>query len=182
MRQYFHGPLQDILKKSEGYSLTNTDIFKETGFQPITYDRLENIQSIDELLALGKNDAIIILYLSSWNSGHYTLVYRNQRTINFFDSYGLKEDAELQFLPFYLDQGGKPFLTKIINNARIAGYTIDHNTYSLQAKKADTTTCGMWCVTRLRLRKLSHQQFYKLFTDNQMRIASDDVLVLLIFF
>ena len=179
MREYFHGPPKDILKKSESYSLTNDDIERETGFQPIAYDQLASIQTIDELLEKGKNDAIIILYLSSWNSGHYTLLYRNQNVIHFFDSYGLKEDVELKYMPFYLNEGGQPHLTRLLNSARQQGYLIDHNPYQLQAKKTDTTTCGIWCVTRLRFRKLSHQVFYKIFTDNKMKIASDDILVLM---
>jgi hypothetical protein len=93
------GLLQQMLKKDELYELTGSDIESTTGYQPVTYDKLANIQSIDQLFnAYGKNDSVIILYLSSWNSGHYTLVFKQNNVIQFFDSYGLKEDYELQYI------------------------------------------------------------------------------------
>ena len=176
------GLLQQILKKDELYELTGSDIESKTGYQPVTYDKLANIQSIDQLFnTYGKNDSVIILYLSSWNSGHYTLLFKQNNVIQFFDSYGLKEDYELQYIPFYLDQGGQPHLSRIMADARTK-YRIDHNTFQLQKQKNDTKTCGIWCVTRLRFRYLSHEQFYRLFTENKPMVMPDELLVLLNYF
>jgi len=176
------GILKRILQTDEAYELSGTDIQNAIGIYPITYDKLANMQNINDLFAASKNDMAIILYLSSWNSGHYTALWRNKNRISFFDSYGLKEDAELNYLPFYLDQGGKPHLTRLINNALSSGYTIDYNKFHLQASKTDTSTCGMWAVSRLRMRNLSHEQFFKLFTENKQEIKPDDLLVLMNYF
>jgi hypothetical protein len=177
------GLLQNILKKDESYSLTGSDIEALIGFQPITYDQLENIDSIDDLLNNhGKENSIIILYLDSWNSGHYTAFYKLDNIIYFFDSYGIAPDRELQYVSFYIDQGGSPHLTRLLNQARQQGYTINHNVYDLQKKDRSITTCGMWCITRLKFKNMTHEQFYKLFTENQPLMMPDDLLVLLNYF
>jgi hypothetical protein len=177
------GLLQNILKKDESYSLSGSDIEALIGYPPITYDKLENINSIDDLLnQYGKDNSVIILYLNSWNSGHYTSIYKMNNTIQFFDSYGFAPDRELQYVPFYIDQGGSPHLTRIINNARQEGYTIDHSIYDLQKQDKSITTCGMWCITRLKFKNLTHEQFYRLFTENRPMITPDELLVLLNYF
>jgi hypothetical protein len=177
------GLLSKIIVKDESYSLTGSDIQSLIGYQPITYNQLENIDSVDQLFSqYGRNDSVVILYLDSWNSGHYTSLYRENNVIQFFDSYGFAPDRELQYVSFYIDQGGSPHLTRILNNARQEGYTIDHNIYDLQKKDRSITTCGIWCITRLKFRNLSHEQFYRLFTENQPLLTPDDLLVLLNYF
>ena len=174
------GKLAELITHAEGYSLSGSDVEAQLGFEPVTYDRLSGINSIDELLALGKDDAVIILYLSSYNSGHYTLIYRSDgKRLSFFDSYGLKEDSELNYLPFYLDQGGQPHLTRILKNAYNEGYSVDHNKYQLQDSKTDVTDCGTWCITRLHFRTMTHEAFYRLFTENAAVIKPDELLVLI---
>jgi hypothetical protein len=141
---------------------------------------LSSVNSIDELLALGKDDAVIILYLSSYNSGHYTLIYRSDnRQLHFFDSYGLKYDVELNYLPFYLDQGGQPHLTRILKQASADGYSIDYSQYKLQESKTDVTDCGTWCITRLHFRTMTHEAFNRLFTENSAVIKPDELLVMM---
>ena len=66
----------------------------------LTYTELQKYNNIDQVL--GPYSALVLLYETSKNFGHWVCVFKvNENTIEHFDSYGLKPDDELKFIPEY---------------------------------------------------------------------------------
>src|SRR3990172_2535674 len=61
----------------------------------MTYPELHDYDTIEEVL--GPHQAVIILYLTSDNFGHWVCLFINKNgNINFFDSYSLMPDSQLK--------------------------------------------------------------------------------------
>lgn len=171
--------LYDIIQQAKKKSLSSKDVLKlvDNKANLLIYHQLTKYNNIDD--ALGKYGALILLYETKKNYGHWTLVFkRDKNTIEMFDSYGIFIDDELNFVPKNFKKEGKetyPYLTYLLYNS---GYNIEYNDKQLQSKKIGTATCGRWTAVRLLLRYISIEKFIKLFTGNKC-FNPDDLVTLI---
>ncbi len=133
-----------------------------------TYPELVKFNNIDDLLK--PYGAIIILYLTKENYGHFCCIFKqNKTTISFFDSYGYLPDDQLKFAPMHFRKSHDqyyPHLTYLMYNSN---YKIDYNNHVLQSSKKDIATCGRWTGVRILLRNLTNDEFADLFLDEKIK-------------
>ena len=162
--------LDTIIKDSEDYQFTGDDMknITENKYNLIKYEELSKYDNIDQIL--GNNNGVIILFQNeSANSGHWVGLWKEDNTIMYFDSFGLKPDDEIQYTEFNLrkfKESGEsvPHLTHLLNESK---YKISHNKYKLQKFIDESSTCGRWVSYRLLHKKLSHDEFADLFMKNK---------------
>lgn len=131
------------------------------------YEDIVNHDTIDSLL--GSHKAIIILYQTSGRfEGHFTTLYKTgDKTLYFFDPYGIKIDEELKFSKFNLRQHKgvpTPLLSALIDKR---GYTVTSNTFQYQKVGSNNNECGSHVALRLRLRSYTPSEFRKFMTTNR---------------
>ena len=138
------------LKTILSYSFSNEDIKRYLGNDTkiFEYQELNNFNSIDEFLP-NKKDFCIILIETKQNSGHWTALMKNNGLLEWFDSYGLGVDKELNFISNFmrrtLGQSEKQ-LTKLIDSSP---YECVYNHVQLQTHKSFDNTCGRWVCSRI---------------------------------
>jgi hypothetical protein len=77
-------------------SMDDTDIrFYLPDVKILTYSELTNIKKIEDLLPRHKSYFILLYPVQSEQSGHWVCLTRYSKTIEYFDSYGLKPDVPL---------------------------------------------------------------------------------------
>lgn len=156
--------MDKLLNESETVDLTGEDLINicEGKVEILPYHELEDVKSIEDLLE--KFGAVIILYETKKNFGHYTaLLYDPDGKLEFFDSYGFRPDAELKYADYNAEQG-VPYLTNLLKNYK---KPIIYNTVKLQKLVREVNTCGRWTSCRIRMRHLPLQKFQQLFTKNK---------------
>ena len=131
----------------------------------LTYPQLKTYNSIEELLPNDKSH-VFLLYLSQPNSGHWTLVSRNNNVIEFFCSYGSSPSAPLKWLNS--DERNRlgesiPYLDLLLNKTKIK---VIYNPIDYQDKiNLKISTCGRYdCFRLMTILKynLTLAQFYQL--------------------
>jgi len=151
------GTLAYALAQAESIDLSGEQLVKicEGKVKVIPYHELANVSSIEELLE--PYGAIILLYETRYDFGHYTAIfYDKNNNLEFFDSYGFKPDAELKYATY----DNTPYLTNLLNKYK---GNIIYNITDLQKWGANVNTCGRWTATRIRMRKLTATEFSNLF-------------------
>lgn len=154
--------------KSETIDLSGEDIHRITDGKSriISYDDLQHINTIDELL--GEHRAVIILYQTTKNYGHWVSLMRDGDTLEFFDPYGFEVDEELEVIErLHLRKDGvkvNPHLTVLINQTNLK---LKVNKERLQKFSKDVNTCGRWVALRVRLREMSMEMFVAKMTKNK---------------
>lgn len=109
---------------------------------------------------------IMILYETSVNSGHWTLLHQpyggGDEVIEFFDSLGYRPDGEFEFIDeitrHELSQV-KPFIVKTLLELSENGFEIEYNDHKLQYDSPNIATCGRWCIIRHLLKELDIDEF-----------------------
>lgn len=135
----------------------------------ITYDQLSEMNSILDVLPK-KKDAVILMYQSEKNNGHWCSLERLNRKITFFDPYGYRPDKELSWTPANLRKSlgqDVPHLSILLNKAVDDGLEVVFNDYAFQDRdKLEFATCGRWNIAWIlyfmRRRKPTLEGFYKL--------------------
>jgi len=159
-----------LLQNAETIDLSGEDIKKICNNQVkvIPYHELEGVESIEELL--NPFNAVILLYETKQNFGHYTaLLIDPNGDLEFFDSYGFAPDQELNYAKY----DNKPFLTELLSKYK---GTIVYNDKQYQEWAKDVNTCGRWTATRVRLaKKFNLKQFQDLFDG--LRYFNGDFMV-----
>lgn len=159
-----------LLQNAETIDLSGEDIKKICNNQVkvIPYHELEGVESIEELL--NPFNAVILLYETKQNFGHYTaLLIDPNGDLEFFDSYGFAPDQELNYAKY----DNKPFLTELLSKYK---GTIVYNDKQYQEWAKDVNTCGRWTATRVRLaKKYNLKQFQDLFDG--LRYFNGDFMV-----
>lgn len=150
-------------------SLSGKDIYNKLDGKVniMSYSDLMKYNNIDD--ALGKYGALVLLYESRDNYGHWTLVFkRNKNTIEHFDSYGIIPDDQFDYIdPNFLMKEGinEPYLTHLLYKS---GYNVEYNDYKLQEMDNNIKTCGKWVILRLLKRNINIDDFAKFFINNPM--------------
>lgn len=162
-----------------GYSMSGNDLMMAVGGKAriMTYRDLAKCRTIDE--ALGEHDALFLLYETKPKYGHWTLVFRQGETIEHFDSYNHKPDAELDWVPMDYRKIANmlyPKLTKLLYDS---GREIHYNDFALQAENGAIATCGRWCAWRLQHRDRTAREFAELVADvkKQTGLTTDEIVV-----
>lgn len=141
----------------------------------VLYGDISDYDTIDELLY--PYDACIILYVFQNKPsifGHWVLIHKRGKELEYFDSYGKFIDYPLKEVPDKLKKltnQNYAHLSKLLINSP---YRIQYNDYKFQDSDPNIKTCGRYVALRLLLKELSLKKFEKLFREN-----SDDVVTLL---
>ena len=144
----------------------------------ITYSDVHKYNTIEEML--GQYKKCVILYHTSESYGHWVAVYENNNTIFFFDSYGSKPDSQLKFLPAHL----KPVLNSqhnyLIRLMYNSGKDVQFNQFQLQKHSPEISSCGRWCINRLRYPEISVTGYHDIFKQSSRYIPNDELICLLV--
>ena len=156
--------LEKLIKDGEKIELTENDIRKivDNKVNVIAYSDLFNYKTIDQ--ALGIHEALIVLYqVESHSEVHWSLLYKKENVLHFFDPLGIEMDKELKFIPnfFTLDNRGErvPHLSYLVQKS---GYKVISNTTKYQKVDKHVNTCGRHCCVRLKFRDLDEEEYRKL--------------------
>lgn len=162
--------MQKIAKNLEKKSLSDKDILNLVSGKAnlLTYSELMKYDNIDD--ALGRHGALILLFETKQNFGHWCAVIRvNKNTVEHFDSYGYKPDEELKWTADHLRRKhGKvyPHLTWLLYNSKYPKIT--YNEHKFQKYKKGVNTCGRWTALRIIFKKLPLNKFKQLFSGNSV--------------
>jgi hypothetical protein len=172
--------MEKLIEKQYTKAFSDTDIKKlcDNKVKIIMYSKLCKIKDISQILK--PHGACVILYETKQNYGHWCVLLeqksgKKKKNIEHFDSYGMKPDDELAYIPEnYKHTGGEdyPWLTYLLAKATSpkGKYNkVAYNDYPLQESKNDISTCGRWCGMRVVLKQLNIDQFIKLFTKQKLK-------------
>jgi hypothetical protein len=156
-----------IIVDAERYALSGEDILRIADGKcvVISYEDLHNLETLDSIL--DPYDAAVILYQTTELFGHWIALLRKGDRIEFYDSYGLKPDEELNLQNAYHKRihEGKivPHLSHLL---RQDGYRVVYNSERLQENLEDVNSCGRYAALRVRLRNFGMNKFNSLLTKN----------------
>lgn len=150
--------LRDISSRV-GQNISDSDLRRYFGSEidssVIKYSELANYNSIESLLPYDKSFKII-LFENDYNRGHWVLILRYGKTIEFFNSYGLKPNADFGFISKKKAEllGQNPiYLKKLLDDAIKKMYDVIYNKMRFQQLKNGINTCGRWIIFRIILLK-----------------------------
>lgn len=164
--------MNNLIKYLKSKSLSGDDILKLIDYKAnlMTYPELTKCDDINK--CLGKHGALILLYETKKNYGHWVcLIRHNKKHIEFFDSYNFFPDDELNFIPEKfrkISNQSYPHLTYLLlksnanieyNHARLQKFTIDPDEH--------IATCGRHVATRINLRKIPLDEYIKIMKGNK---------------
>ena len=136
------------------YFVTSTDlqsIFKNCKI--VKYADLDNYKDIYQLLP-NRMDFVFLLTESEKNSGHWTLIIRDDDTFEYFDSYGTSPKNILDYIPKYMNKKlGNDFqedLGKMIRSIKPTDKFV-YNKTKFQKEQEGINTRGRWVIARLNL-------------------------------
>ena len=152
-------------KQEINRGLSSVDISSLLGdkVRVLTYKQLRDFDNIYDVLKPYGN--AVLLYETSKNWGHWVCLFKDPKSniIEHFDSYGIRPDDEIKFVPKYFRKiGGEdlPHLTALLYKSNAP---IRYNHHKLQSSRRGVSTCGRWCVLRLIFKDLDENNFKKLF-------------------
>jgi hypothetical protein len=160
-----------------GKPMSNEDLEKYLAVRKhdiMKYSKLSDFKTIEELLPKD-NDFQIILIEDKYNSGHWISVERKGKTINYFNSYGAKEDTDWRFIPrmirIILGQNTND-LTRLFKEAESRGYKVVRNKKRLQKLDDKIQTCGRWVVFWRHLSQMGYSM--KQFQDQIEKLRDNE--------
>jgi hypothetical protein len=127
------------------------------------YSRIKQYRNVDEML--GNYKQTIILYEYEPRSGHWVVLYRNNKNkLCFYDSLGNKVDELNKDINKFRSNMGIPLVNNDLKNL-IGFEKVINNTTEIQEDSEEVNTCGCYCVARLLLKQLDNKQFNTLFKN-----------------
>ena len=170
------------------YFVTNFDIlaiFKNCKI--VKYADLDNYKDIYQLLP-NRMDFCFILTESEHNSGHWTLLIRDDDVFEYFDSYGVSPKNILDYIPYHMNRKlGNNYqedIGMIIKSIKPTDKFI-YNKIKFQTESPNINTCGRWCIARLSLflsDNLNLKEFTKLMKTKakQLKMTNDEFITYLV--
>lgn len=166
--------------KAKSQLLSPEDVQRMAGkpLKLMKYNEFAHHNDIED--CFGKYDHVLVMYMTTSEfRGHWCLLVRSGNQIQFFDSYGMFMDDQLDFSK---DEQFKaqhnmyyPFLTKLLYKSP---KVVNYNELQLQNWKSNTNTCGRWCALFAKL-GLSVNEFQDLFRWFVNEGIADDVVTIL---
>jgi hypothetical protein len=136
-------------------SLSDADIKRfDTSLNIIVYSELQNMTPIQIL----KKMPLVILYQSTPNTGHWTLLHKTIEGLEFFDSYGFKPDKQFEYIGYRQPH----YIAKLLYILYDNGYNIHYNQYPFQESKPGINTCGRHVLVRHLLSYLPIDKYKEL--------------------
>lgn len=158
--------IDDLVRHFEARALSGEDLHKlcEGKSHVLRYRELGQFSSLRD--ALGRHRAMIVLYETRENYGHWVAVLETDRgALEVFDPYGARDvDAELEFIPKAIRP--PPYLSRLIAQGEFR--TVNYNKCDLQKFSHLVNTCGRWCGLRIALRDVPLKRFLELFIGQRM--------------
>ena len=168
--------------EKEAYSFSGQQVhdFCDGACDIITYTDLAKYDDIYN--AFNGKDALVILFLTSKNFGHWvTLIDHGNHHLEFFDSYAMEPDAQLKFVPKNFRKVSNqdyPHLTWLLLNS---GAKIQYNDTPLQIYNKDAgrevSTCGRHVSCRVFFRRVPLKKYVKIMTKYKKRGITPDMIV-----
>jgi len=170
------------------YFVTNGDlqsIFKNCKI--IKYADLDNYNDIYMLLP-NRMDFCFILTESELNSGHWTLLIRDDIMFEYFDSYGTSPKNILDYIPTFMNKRlGNNYnedIGMMIKSIKKTDKFI-YNKTKFQKEQEGINTCGRWVIARLSLflsDDLDLKDFTKLIKtkSKQLKMTNDEFITFLV--
>jgi hypothetical protein len=170
------------------YFVTNKDllaIFKNCKI--IKYADLDNYDDIYQLLP-NRMDFCFILIESELNSGHWTLLIRDDNMFEYFDSYGTSPKNILDYIPTFMNKRlGNNYnedIGMMIKSIKKTDKFI-YNKTKFQKEQEGINTCGRWVIARLSLflsDDLDLKDFTKLIKtkSKQLKMTNDEFITFLV--
>ena len=135
---------EEVLERIEAYSLSDLDIKRilGRGCKIIKYSELSKYATLELLLPKHKS-YVVILIEAHLNEGHWVGLCRLKNTYLYFDSYGNKVDADLNWTTsrerIELNENVN-YLTNLIN---ISPFDCLYNNVRYQQMSQHINTCGL---------------------------------------
>ena len=153
----------------------------------IKYADLDNYDDIYMLLP-NRMDFSFILTESELNSGHWTLLIRDDNMFEYFDSYGTRPKNILDYIPTFMNKRlGNNYnedIGMMIKSIKKTDKFI-YNKIKFQKEQEGINTCGRWVIARLSLflsDDLDLNQFSKLIKikSKQLKMRNDEFITFLV--
>ena len=144
---------EDSIIERIGTNITDGDIKRYFGdgaeSKILKYRDLADYPTIDDLLPK-ERDFRIILIEDSHNSGHWCAILKYDKTIEWFNSYGVRPDTQKNMLGrvrnMMLGQQ-EDYLSNLMSASK--GYKLIYNKARLQKQNPGVNTCGRWIIIRI---------------------------------
>lgn len=164
-----------LLNELKNKALSSNDLLKLVDYKAtiIRYGDLSTYRSIEDVLK--PFGSVFILYETKPNFGHWVEISYYNGNIEFFDSYGLGIDEQLNFIsPEFRRQSNqdKPWLTILLKTCL---YTVTHNSHQFQKFAKNVKSCGRYCALRVVLKSMPLKEFTDMFVGGY----NDDVVSLI---
>jgi hypothetical protein len=160
---------KEILKREQlqkykgelGRMISDADfkcVFGDT-IKILKYGDLAEYNTIYDLLNL--NDFVVVLTEDAPGQGHWCALYRmKDGTVYWFDSYGVKVDGELKFIPLFVRQmlgSDEKHLTRLIRTLTPDDKKLfKYNDMAVQSDKEGVNTCGRWAIFFIKMCKFGY--------------------------
>ena len=115
----------------------------------VTYNELNDIDSIEELLPKNKS-YFFMLIEESPNKGHWVAVNRINNKIEFFDSYGGEPDSQLKWIPMERRESLGQAEKRLTELFKKSGMKVQYNPVKYQEVAQEIQTCGRHCCLRIK--------------------------------
>ncbi len=186
-----HPNLQEIRKRIKE-PISETDIYNYLGYDfsvkedVITYSQLSEFTSIEQVLEHDKAWKIVLIE-DEVNSGHWVLLLRYGKTIEFYNSYGTKPSYELDLISDEVNEQlgqEEKYLNKLLLLAKDK-YKVIYNKKRFQKLADGINTCGRWCLLRIIMLKhfnLDLSKFIKFmdYLKKKYNMTFDEIVSLII--
>lgn len=171
--------MNQLIKRGEEIELSGKDLHQMTnGECKITdYLELQHLESVDEVF--GDKNAVILLFNTSQNIGHWVLLLRRgTNVVEHFDAYGYSVDQDINIASAEMVRNHlnalTPHLTAIIQKS---GYRVIENKKRFQKMLTDINTCGRHCVVRYHFADYSIEKYQNLML--KQKISPDEIVTYL---
>lgn len=169
-----------VIKNLKNIALSGNDIYNacENNIKILKYNQLKNFNNIDDVF--NPYNAVALLYEIKPNYGHWVLILRHpkSKTIEFFDSYGMFIDDQLEHINMdFRKESGQKFITlsKLLAESN---YKVIFNHSKVQSKKKNVSSCGRHLCLRYLLRDIPLRKYIKIIKSDGYN-DSDDVVTYL---
>lgn len=112
-----------------------------SGLPAFVYRELVDMKSLPKL-------PFALLYETAPSYGHWVACLETPHGVEHFDSYGIKPDGELDWVPEHLRQEFGEANTHLTRLLLGSGLSVHYNEKCLQGDSS--STCGRWCILRCR--------------------------------
>jgi hypothetical protein len=160
--------MDNLIKKLRKKAFSGQDILTvcDDKTKIITYPQLYEYSDIHEVLS--PYDNVVILYETKPQYGHWITVLKHpeSNTIEFFDSYGLFCDDQLDFISNRFRKENNEVYPKLSEMLYNSQYKIIYNKTQLQKYRQDISSCGRHVAFRIVMKDTPLHEYVKLLTDN----------------